>query len=331
MNKATVTRFLLQAAVWGSSFTLIKLALEGLAPGQIVLSRLVLGALVLVALAGAQRVTLKMSWTRWGHVAVAAVFGNVAPYLLLTYGERSTGAGIAGVLVAGTPLLTLLVATVVLQEEHHDRRRVLGFLLGFAGVVLVIAPWHDQLGSTPARIACFGAAVSYAAGYVYVRKFLSGQGIQPLTLATNQLVAASAIIAAALPFLGWRTPDVSIKVLLSVVLLGVLSTGFANILYFRLIEDVGASTAAAVDYVVPLFAVLFSVLILGEQLTWNVIAGGLVVILGMGLAEGRLRSSTTRSNDGGPGQDTLADPSVAAGPVGESVPTGPVTTGKGWS
>lgn len=292
MNKATLTRFLLQAAVWGSSFTLIKLALEGLAPGQIVLSRLVLGALVLIALAAIQRVTLKMSPKQWGHVAVAAVFGNVAPYLLLTYGERSTGAGVAGVLVAGTPLLTLLIATVVLQDEHNDRRRVLGFLLGFVGVTVVIAPWHDQLGSMSARIACFFAAVSYAAGYVYVRKFLSGKGIHPLTLATDQLIAASAILAVAAPFLGWRTPHLDVPVVVSIVLLGALSTGFANILYFRLIEDVGATTAAAVDYVVPIFAVLFSVAILGEHLTWNIVVGGVIVLLGMGLAEGRLRRST---------------------------------------
>lgn len=289
MNKVNLTRFLLQAAIWGSSFTMIKLAIDSLSPAQLVFSRLVLGAAVLAVLAVARGVTLRMSLPVWGHITVAAVFGNVAPYLLLSYGERSTGANIAGVLVAGTPLLTLLLATVALRDERANRRRLLGFLIGFAGVAIVIAPWHDQLGSAGARIACFGAAVSYAAGYVYVRRFLSSTGVDPLTFATNQLVSAAVLMAFITPFAGWRSPSFSPKVILAVVLLGALSTGLANILYFQLIESVGATMAAAVDYVVPIFAVFFSIIVLGERLSWNIIAGGFIVLVGMGLAEGKLR------------------------------------------
>lgn len=289
MNRNNLARFLLQAAIWGSSFSLIKIAIVALSPAQLVFSRLVLGAAVLATLAVASGITLRMSTSVWGHITVAAIFGNVAPYLLLSYGERSTGANIAGVLVGGTPLLTLLLATVALRGEKATRRRLICFLIGFAGVAIVIAPWHDQLGSAGARIACFGAALSYAAGYVYVRKFLSSTGVAPLTFATNQLVAAAVLMAFIVPFLGWRTPALSPKVIVSVVVLGALSTGLANILYFQLIENVGATIASAVDYLVPVFAVLFSVILIGERLSWNIIVGGLIVLLAVGLSEGKLR------------------------------------------
>ena len=95
-NNATAARFLVLAALWGSSFTFIKVSLEGLTPGQLVLTRLVLGAAVLLSVAAVKGVRLPRSRRVWGHVAVAAALGNVAPFLLLSYGERSAGAGMAG-------------------------------------------------------------------------------------------------------------------------------------------------------------------------------------------------------------------------------------------
>lgn len=146
-------------------------------------------------------------------------------------------------------------------------------------------------------LACFGAAVSYAIGYVSVRRFISPLRISPLALATNQLIAAVALQAIIKPFFGWRPiTTVALGTILAVVLLGSLARGFTNILYFRLIRDVGAATASAVDYVVPILAVVFSVLLIGDAVTWNVVVGGIVALLGMAVAEGRLdqRSAAPR-------------------------------------
>src|SRR3954449_5314199 len=169
MKNVTLARFLLLALLWGSSFTIIKVSLRGLTPGQLVLTRLVLGAAVLLAIAGLRRVGLPHSAAIWGHVTVAALLGNVVPFLLLSYGEQSTAAGIAGVLIGGTPLLTLSLATMVLPAERATLRKVVGLLVGFLGVVIVISPWHDAGGSVGGRLACLGAALSYAAGFLYVR------------------------------------------------------------------------------------------------------------------------------------------------------------------
>ncbi|MDX6228889.1 MAG: hypothetical protein QOI76_2279 [Frankiales bacterium] len=283
------TRFLLLAALWGSSFSFIKVSLEGLTPGQLVLTRLALGAAVLLTIASAKGIRLPTSYWTWRHVAVAALFGNVAPFLLLSYGERSAGAGMAGVLIGATPLLTLGIAALALPTERVTRRKVVGLLVGFAGVVLVIGPWRDTGGSVGARIACLAAAFSYALGFVYVRRFLSPRGLAPLALAASQLTAAAALQTLATPFLAWHPPEVTLRVGASVGVLGLLGTGLAYVLYFRLIGDMGATTASAVNYLVPVFAVVISIVLLGEPLSWNLAAGGLVVLAGVAYAENRVR------------------------------------------
>jgi drug/metabolite transporter (DMT)-like permease len=290
MTNANIARFLLLAVLWGSSFTLIKVSLEGLTPAQLVLARLVLGAAVLLLVAALRRVALPRGAAAWGHLAAAALFGNVLPFLLLSYGERSAGAGIAGVLIGATPLLTLTIAYVALSAERATARKVIGLLAGFAGIVLVLAPGHTGGGSIGGEIACFGAAVSYAVSFVYVRRFLSPRGLAPVALAAGQLLAAVLLQGLASPFLAWGTPLVTARVAAAIVLLGLLSTGLAYVLYFRLIGDAGATTASSVNYLVPVAAVLVGVVFLGEHVGWNVIAGGLTVLAGMAYAENRLGS-----------------------------------------
>ncbi|MEU6988997.1 DMT family transporter [Streptomyces sp. NPDC046324] len=288
-NYASLARFILLAVLWGSSFTFIKVSLHGLTPSQLVLSRLFMGALLLVVIAVVSKVALPRSGEVWGHYAGAALFGNVIPFLLLSYGEKTTGAGIAGVLIGGTPLLTLTVAALALPEERATRRKAIGLVAGFVGVVLLIGPWSERLGSASGQLACLGAALSYAIGFVYVRKFLSPRGVKPLAGAASQLIAATVIQAAVTPFLEWDTPNFTGRVTAGIVALGLLSTGLAYILYFRLINDMGAVTASAVNYVVPVVAVVAGVLVLNEPVTWNLVVGGLVVLIGMGYAENRVK------------------------------------------
>jgi drug/metabolite transporter (DMT)-like permease len=234
MGTASVVRFLLLATLWASSFTFIKVALEGLTPSQLVLARLLLGAAVLLGLAGL--------------------------------------------------------------------RKVIGVLVGFLGVVLVIGPWRESLGSLGGQLACLGAALSYAGGFVYVRKHLSSRGLAPLSLAAAQLAAAAALQALVTPFLAWETPEPTGRVVASIVVLGLLSTGLAYVLYFRLIGDLGAATASTVNYVVPVAAVLVSVLLLGEPVTWNLLVGGLVVLGGVAYAENRLKLRRGDPATAGPGE-----------------------------
>jgi drug/metabolite transporter (DMT)-like permease len=282
-------RFLVLALLWGSSFTLIKESLAGLSPAQLVLARLVLGAAVLLSVAAVRRTGLPRGGRVWLHLTAAALFGNVVPFLLLSYGERHADAGIAGVLVGATPLLTLTIAAAALADERATPRKLVGLLIGFAGLVVVIAPWRTELGSTGAELACFGAAVSYAVGFVYVRRFLSPRHLAPMSLAAGQLSVAVVLQAAVSPFLQWGVVSLTPRVTVSIVLLGVLSTGLAYVLYFRLIGEAGATTASAVNYAVPIAAVVVGAILLDEPITANVVAGGVIVLAGMAYAENRLR------------------------------------------
>ena len=119
----STARLLTLALLWGSSFTFIKMSLEGLAPGQVVLFRLALGALLLLSFAALRGVRLPAGRRTWGLIAVAATLGNVAPFLLLSYGEQTATAGVAGALVGATPLLTLGIAAAVIPAERLGTRR----------------------------------------------------------------------------------------------------------------------------------------------------------------------------------------------------------------
>lgn len=221
-------------------------------------------------------------------MAVAAALGNVVPFLLLSYGEQTTGAGLAGVLVGATPLLTLALAAAALPTERATRRKTVGLLVGFLGVVLVIAPWREATGSATGQLACLGAALSYAAGFVYVRRHLTPRALDPIALATAEVAAAAGLQALLTPALAWRAPDLTGRVMVSVLVLGVFGSGLAYVLYFRLIGDLGATTASAVNYAVPVFAVLVAVVLLSEPVSWNLVVGGMIVLVGVSYAEDRL-------------------------------------------
>lgn len=257
------------------------------------LARLVLGAAVLLSVVSVRKVKLPPVGIVWLHVAVTAVFGMVAPFLLLAWGERSTSAALAGTITAATPLLTLVAAATVLQTERATWLRTACLVVGFGGVILVISPWQSSRGSLAGELACLGAAVCYAVQTAYVRRFLSGRGFAPVALAASQLIAATALQAAAVtPLTAWQNPSFSGPVILSIAILGSVNTGVAYVLYFRLIRDLGATTAAAVNYFVPIFAVVIGVLALGDPVTWNMVIGTAVVLGAFALAENRVRPAT---------------------------------------
>ena len=163
MRRASVIRLTLLACLWGASFLFIKVALRGLSPVQIVLGRLALGAAVLLVVVALRREPLPRSRTQWGHLAVAAVVANIIPYFLFGWGEQRISSALAGVLNATTPLFTLVFALATRTEPRTTAIRVAGLLLGFAGALVVMAPWRSGIGvgSLSGQAACLLAAASY--------------------------------------------------------------------------------------------------------------------------------------------------------------------------
>ncbi len=292
MSRTNLMQFLLLGLIWGTSYTFIKAALDGLTPSQLVLARLGLGLVFLIAILVMWSIGLPKVGKVWVHLLVASALGMVIPFLLLGYGEQRTSAAMAGMLIAVLPLATLAAVTVVLPSEKVSRRKLVGFLVGFVGVALIVAPWQGDPGELTGQLAVIGAAFSYAAQTVYIRKFLVPHGLSPVAQAAGQVIMALVLSTAMLPAFGWEAPTFSWPVVVSILLLGVFGTGAAYVLYFRLITDLGAATASSVNYLVPVVGAVASTTLLGDSLTWNMVTGVLAVMAGLAVAEGRIRRRT---------------------------------------
>jgi drug/metabolite transporter (DMT)-like permease len=277
------------AIIWGWSFLFIKVSVEGLSPAQIATSRVLAGAIVLISVLRLQAVRLPRPPAVWGHLTVTAILGSVIPFFLFPWGEEHITSSRAGVLNATTPLATLLVAMVALPEERPTPARVAGLLAGFAGVVVVVAPWSGGGGNPIARqLACLLAAACYGAAFIYVRRFLTPRHLPPLSLAAGQLVAAAAVLIIIAPVAAREPMHLNARIIVSVLCLGALGTGFAYVLMHGLIRDAGATTASMVTYLAPVVAVVVGAAVLGEHIGWNLFVGAAVVVGGVALAEGRL-------------------------------------------
>lgn len=270
--------------VWGSSFLWIKIALEGLAPIQIALIRLALGALVIVGLAAVTRAKLPRGWRTWAKVMMPALFGAALPFTLFGVGEQTVDSGVAGVMNSTTPLWALLITVAIGGERRLGVVRTVGLVLGFGGTLLIFAPWHSAGVASWGALVCLLAAISYAVSYAYIGRYLSGT-MSPVALSAAQLTGGVALVAVVLPGTGGVAPiHLGPGPVVAVVVLGLAGTGIAQVLNNRLLADEGVVTAASVGYLIPVVSVLLGVLFLDEDLNLRIVAGMVVVLLGVALS-----------------------------------------------
>lgn len=288
-------QFGLLAAIWGLSFLFIKVGDQSLAPLQVALARVLFGSATLLLVLAIRREALPRGWRLWIHLATAAFLVNVVPFSLFAYGETQVTSVAAGIWNATTPLLTLVVAMAVLPEERPTAQRVMGLGVGFAGVLVLLGLWHAPVGGALlGNLACLGAAAGYAAGFPYVRRNISGRSESVVAISAGQILCATVELAVITALFTHVPSSISVKVVGSVLSLGVLGTGMAYVLYFNVIRAAGATVASTVTYVIPLFATAAGVLLLGERLTWDQPVGGLIVLLGVALSQGLLDLSRFR-------------------------------------
>jgi drug/metabolite transporter (DMT)-like permease len=282
--------FLLLAAIWGSSFLFIKVGLEVLSPLQVALGRMVFGTVTLLVILLVRRERLPRDRRLWGHLAVTALLLNALPFSLFAYGETAVSSIVAGIWNATTPLLTLVVVLVALPEERPTRRRVVGLLIGFVGVLIVLGGWRGlEAGALLGNLACLAAAASYGLGFPYSRRYLASRPESVLALSTAQLLCGTAELLLVTPLPTLSLAAIPVRVLISVALLGAVGTGIAYMLNNRVIREAGATTASTVTYLIPLFSTIAGLLLLDERVSWHKPVGGLIVLLGVAVSQGRLR------------------------------------------
>jgi drug/metabolite transporter (DMT)-like permease len=319
-----VPSFVALSAIWGASFLFIKVGVEQLHPLYLTLFRVGTGALTLLVVLLVTRDRLPRDPRVWGHLTVIAAFANCLAFTLFGYGEQRISSVLAGIWNGTTPLATLLIAVLVFRAERFTAARVTGVLLGFAGLLVVLGVWQGIGGAAlTGQLMCFGAAVCYGLAFPYMRKFISGRPESGVALSAAQLIAATAMLAVVSPLVAGAPTAVTAlsgEVVASVLALGVLGTGLAFVLNLRVVRLAGATTASTVTYLIPLFATLVGVIVLGERLSWYQPAGAVLVLLGVAVSQGALRWRRPRP---AVGDAAPVAPDCPVAPVAPVAPGGP--------
>jgi drug/metabolite transporter (DMT)-like permease len=285
-----VAPFIAVSAIWGASFLFIKVAVADVAPLDIALIRVALGTITLVAILVVRRERLPRGRAVWGQLFVAALLFNSVPFSLIALGETRISSVLAGLWNATTPLMTLVAISALLPGERPDRRRLLAILLGFAGVTIVLGPWeHVGGGVLLGDLAVLGASACYGLGFAHSRRYVASLPISSVSLSAGQLLCATFQLALVAPALAGAPRSASSDAILSLLGLGVLGTGIAYILNYHLIRTIGPAIASTVTYVVPLFATVLGVAVLGERLVWHEPVGATVVLASVWISSSRAR------------------------------------------
>jgi len=282
------------AALWGASYMFIKVSIDDVSPIVVVWVRLVLAALVLLPIAHSRGV-LSALRPHLPVIAMLALVQVLAPFLLITFGEKHIPSSLAGILVASAPIFTALLAFRLDREELATGWRLVGVLVGIVGVGLLFGV--DLTGDSAALLGglmILLASFGYAIGPLQMKRRL--QGVPPVATAAATMTIAALMLTPAVPF-AIPSHGPGLDTVGSLLALGAGGTGFAFLIFYTLIAEVGPGRATVVAYIAPAFSVVYGVVLLGERFTVGT-AAGLVLILGGSwlAATGRItRSGLSRS------------------------------------
>jgi drug/metabolite transporter (DMT)-like permease len=281
-----VRRLLLLAFIWGWSFLFIKVAGEGMTPPTVAFLRIALGATVLRVWLWSRRAPGLPDAERRKWAAIVGLVGSAIPFTLLAWGEQRVSSALTAVLNASTPLFTAIAATTLVGERLRAIQ-VTGLLVGFAGVSVAAGVGAADLtdSSLAGGLAAVVAGAFYGLAFTFMRGHLGG--IPPAVAAAGQLTAGAIMLA---PFalvtsvtdgfdLTWRRAG-------AILVLGVVGTGLAYLLNYRIVADLGATRASLVTYVIPIVAVAVGAVVLDERFERRVLVGGVLIVAGIALVNG---------------------------------------------
>ena len=284
--------FILLAAIWGASFLFMRTAAMELGAFATAGLRVSIAAVFLLPLLlarGHGALLLK----NWKLVLVVGIFNSAIPFACFSYALLSISTGLSSILNATVPLFGAVIAWLWLKDRPNGSR-ILGLLIGFLGVALLA--WDkasfkpDAAGNASgwAVLACLLATLCYGLSASFTKRYMGG--LPSLVSATGSQMGAAVGL---LPLTWWYWPDhtVSLQAWAAVVALGVLCSAVAYILYFRLIERAGPSRALSVTFAIPVFAVLYGVILLGEVVTPWMVLCAVIIVAGTSLSTGLVRLS----------------------------------------
>lgn len=272
--------------VWGGSFGFVSVALEGYGPVTVATGRAVLGAVALVSLAILLDRPLPLrNRALWRHLVPIGIISSAVPFFLLSWGQQHVPSAFAGLSMSAVPLFVLPLAHFFVNEPL-ERRRSLGFLIGFMGAAVLMLPGMtlapEGLLDTLGRLACLGAACAYAVSSILVRRVppMDPIALAALTLSVGAILMLPAMLATeGLP--EWSGP----RPALALIFLGLVPTGFAALLRVTVIRSAGPGFLTLVNYQIPLWAMAFGALFLGEVLEPRFFAALALIVLGLAMTQ----------------------------------------------
>lgn len=276
------------ALMWGTSYAFIKLGVQTLPTFTLIATRLFIGFVFLATVVAVAREPLPRNPRIYMHLLVMAVVNIVIPFTLITTAERSVPSAIAAIINGAVPLVVILLAALVLHDEPITLGRLLGLLIGYAGVIVIVSPGlATSTGSEiSGELALVGSTISYGIGAVYSRRNM--RGLRPMIPAVFQVGFAFAIVALiALVFerpfaVAWNG-----DALLAVAWLGIFGSGAAYLLNFRLLARIGATRTSILAYFLPVIGIISGAIMFNEHIDQLVLAGTALVLAGIALVNGR--------------------------------------------
>lgn len=281
MFKPANLAFAALGLIWGSNFIFMKWAAGLISPGQVVFLRVVFGFIPILALAlyrGALRVR---DLRHWPHFFVMSVLATAFYYYAFAKGAALLPSSVAGMLSGAIPLFTFVMTALFLKQEPVTGRKLVGVALGFLGVLLIARPWNTGAGGLNLHGVGYMllGSLSIGSSFVYARRFMAKLDIQPVALSAYQVGFALCLLAVVTPISGMGNIRHSSGALAGLVLgLGLSGTGVAYVLYYYIVQRMGAIQASAVTYLPPVVALIIGCCLVGEPLrTMNLVAMGAIL------------------------------------------------------
>jgi drug/metabolite transporter (DMT)-like permease len=286
MNARNWGLLFLLSLLWGSSFFFYKVLVAALPPVTVVLGRVGLAAFALNLLLLARGERLPRD--RWKDFLISGVLNNVLSFVLICWGETRITSGMASILNAVTPMFVVVIGHYVTHDEKMSWSKIAGIVLGIAGTIILVGPQaFSGASAVLGELAVIIASIFYAMGGLYSRHF---RGLPPLTAATGQLTAATAILiplslAVDRP---WTVPMPGWEICMSLLVIALVNTATAYLVYFRLLASAPVTHASLVTFLIPPIALLLGALVLHESITFQAVAGMAVIATGLAALDGRL-------------------------------------------
>lgn len=275
---------------WGGSFLFVGIAVSDFPAITIAFLRVVIGTMFLWLVLFSMRLKMPTKPKLWAAFLVMGAINGAIPFSLIAWGQSHIASGLASILIAVTPLFAVVGAHFTTSDERMTAGRFAGVVIGLLGVIVLIGP--EVLGgfgtSLLAQLAIVLAAMLYASASIYGRRF-SKQGVPPLVIATGQ-VSASIILLLPMVVLidkPWQLAPPSAISWAAIGSLGIISTGVAYLIYFRILATAGATNLMLVNFLVPITAIVLGILVLNEVLLTQHVVGMLLIAAGLALMDGR--------------------------------------------